>query len=126
MPLKPTKENDMAVETVFSKIIRREANADILYQDELVTAFRDIHPRAPVHILLVPNQLIPTVNDVEPQHEAALGRLFSVARKLAAEHGIADKGYRLIMNCNAHGGQEVYHIHLHLVGGRALGPMLSR
>ncbi|GAB2914043.1 HIT domain-containing protein [Rheinheimera gaetbuli] len=116
----------MATETVFSKIIRRESNADILYQDELVTAFRDIRPRAPVHILLVPNQLIPTVNDVEQQHEAALGRLFSVARKLASEHGIAEKGYRLIMNCNAHGGQEVYHIHLHLVGGRALGPMLSR
>ena len=116
----------MAAETVFSKIIRREANADILYQDELVTAFRDIRPRAPVHILLVPNQLIPTVNDVEAKHEAALGRLFTVARKLAAEHGIADKGYRLIMNCNAHGGQEVYHIHLHLVGDRALGPMLSR
>ena len=116
----------MAQETVFSKIIRREANADILYQDALVTAFRDIRPRAPVHILLVPNKLIPTVNDIEAADEAALGRLFTVAKRLAAEHGIADKGYRLIMNCNSHGGQEVYHIHMHLVGGRALGPMLSR
>lgn len=116
----------MAQETIFSKIIRREIPADILYQDELVTAFRDINPRAPTHILIVPNQLIPTANDVEPQHEAALGRLFTVARKLAAEAGIADNGYRLIVNCNQHGGQEVFHIHMHLVGGKALGPMLSR
>ncbi|MCA1930867.1 purine nucleoside phosphoramidase [Rheinheimera sp.] len=116
----------MAQETIFSKIIRREIPADILYQDELVTAFRDINPRAPTHILIVPNVLIPTVNDVEPQHELALGRLFTVARKLAAEAGIAENGYRLIMNCNQHGGQEVYHIHMHLVGGKALGAMVAR
>ncbi len=116
----------MAQETIFSKIIRREIPADVLYQDELVTAFRDIHPRAPTHILIVPNVLIPTANDVEPQHEAALGRLFTVARKLAAEAGIAEDGYRLIVNCNQHGGQEVFHIHMHLVGGKALGPMLTR
>ncbi|EGM79415.1 HIT family hydrolase, diadenosine tetraphosphate hydrolase [Rheinheimera sp. A13L] len=116
----------MAQETIFSKIIRREIPADILYQDELVTAFRDINPRAPTHILIVPNVLIPTVNDVEPQHELALGRLFTVARKLAAEAGIAEDGYRLIMNCNQHGGQEVYHIHMHLVGGKNLGAMVAR
>ncbi len=116
----------MAQETIFSKIIRREIPADILYQDDLVTAFRDINPRAPTHILIVPNVLIPTVNDVEPQHELALGRLFTVARKLAADAGIAEDGYRLIMNCNQHGGQEVYHIHMHLVGGKALGAMVAR
>lgn len=116
----------MAQETIFSKIIRREIPADILYQDDLVTAFRDINPRAPTHILIVPNVLIPTVNDVEPEHELALGRLFTVARKLAAEAGIAENGYRLIMNCNQHGGQEVYHIHMHLVGGTALGAMVAR
>lgn len=116
----------MEQETIFSKIIRREIPADILYQDDLVTAFRDINPRAPTHILIVPNVLIPTVNDVEPQHEAALGRLFTVARKLAADAGIAENGYRLIMNCNQHGGQEVYHIHMHLVGGHSLGAMLAR
>lgn len=116
----------MAQETIFSKIIRREIPADVLYQDELVTAFRDINPRAPTHILIVPNQLIPTANDVEAEHEAALGRLFTVARKLAADAGIAENGYRLIVNCNQHGGQEVFHIHMHLVGGKALGPMLSR
>ncbi len=116
----------MAQETIFSKIIRREIPADILYQDDLVTAFRDINPRAPTHILIVPNVLIPTVNDVEPEHELALGRLFTVARKLAAEAGIAENGYRLIMNCNQHGGQEVYHIHMHLVCGKAVGAMVAR
>lgn len=116
----------MAQETIFSKIIRREIPADILYQDELVTAFRDINPRAPTHILIIPNVLIPTANDVEAVHELALGRLFTVARKLAAEAGIAVNGYRLIVNCNQHGGQEVFHLHMHLVGGKALGPMLAR
>jgi len=116
----------MAEETIFSKIIRREIPTELLYQDELVTAFRDIHPRAPSHILIIPNVLIPTVNDVEPQHEAALGRMFTVARKLAAAEGISENGYRLIMNCNSHGGQEVYHIHMHLVGGHPLGAMLAR
>lgn len=115
----------MAEETIFSKIIRREIPADIVWQDELVTAFRDISPQAPTHILIVPNQLIPTANDVEAKHEAALGRMMVVAAKIAKQEGIAEDGYRLIMNCNKHGGQEVYHIHLHLVGGRPLGPMLS-
>ncbi|MDW6092640.1 purine nucleoside phosphoramidase [Vibrio rhizosphaerae] len=114
----------MAEETIFSKIIRKEIPAEILYQDELVTAFRDINPRAPSHILIVPNRLIATVNDVEDADEAALGRLFTVAKKLAEQEGIAQDGYRLIMNCNAHGGQEVYHIHMHLLGGKPLGPLL--
>ncbi|WP_067703219.1 purine nucleoside phosphoramidase [Erwinia sp. ErVv1] len=116
----------MAEETLFSKIIRREIPADILYQDELVTAFRDISPQAPTHILVVPNILIPTVNDTVAGHEAALGRMITVAAKVAKQEGIAEDGYRLIMNCNQHGGQEVYHIHLHLVGGRPLGPMLAK
>ncbi|OIN09217.1 purine nucleoside phosphoramidase [Oceanisphaera psychrotolerans] len=115
----------MAEETIFSKIIRKEIPADILYQDDLVTAFRDISPKAPTHVLIVPNVLIPTVNEVEAEHEQALGRLFTVARKLAAEAGLSDDGYRLIVNCNRHGGQEVYHIHMHLLGGRPLGPMLA-
>ena len=96
-----------------------------MFQDELVTAFRDISPQAPTHILIVPNVLIPTVNDVTPEHELALGRMLTVAAKIAEQEGIAEDGYRLIMNCNRHGGQEVYHIHMHLLGGRALGPMLS-
>ena len=116
----------MPEETIFSKIIRREIPADILYQDDLVTAFRDINPQAPSHILIIPNKLIPTANDVTPQDEPALGRMLTVAAKIAKDEGIANDGYRLIMNCNAHAGQEVYHIHLHILGGRPLGPMLAR
>ena len=116
----------MAEETIFSKIIRKEIPADIVYQDDQVTAFRDINPQAPTHILIVPNKLIPTVNDVTEADEQILGRLFTVAAKIAADEGIADDGYRLLVNCNQHGGQEVFHLHLHLLGGRPLGPMLMR
>lgn len=115
----------MAEETIFSKIIRREIPSDIVYQDELVTAFRDISPHTPTHVLIVPNVLIRNVNDVLPEHEQALGRLFTVASKIARDEGIDEDGYRLIVNCNRHGGQEVYHIHMHLLGGRPLGPLLS-
>lgn len=114
----------MAEETIFSKIIRQEIPTELLYQDELVSAFRDISPRAPTHILIIPNRLIPTLNDANEGDELALGRMMTVAAKLAKQFGIAEDGYRVIMNCNRHGGQEVYHIHLHLVGGKALGPML--
>jgi histidine triad (HIT) family protein len=116
----------MAEETIFSKIIRKEIPADIVYQDDLVTAFRDINPQAPVHILIVPNKLIPTVNDATEADERVLGRLFTAAAKIAADEGIADDGYRILVNCNRHGGQEVFHLHLHLFGGRPLGPMLVR
>ncbi|GAA4878893.1 purine nucleoside phosphoramidase [Ferrimonas pelagia] len=115
----------MAEETIFSKIIRREIPADIVYQDELVTAFRDISPRAPQHVLIIPNHLVATVNDVTESDEPALGRMITVAAKLAKQAGIDEDGYRLIMNCNQHGGQEVFHIHMHLLGGKPLGPMLS-
>jgi histidine triad (HIT) family protein len=116
----------MAEETLFSKIIRKEIDADIVYQDDLVTAFGDIAPQAPTHILIVPNRVIPTVNDVTRDDEVAMGRLFTVAAKLASEAGIAEDGYRLIVNCNSDGGQEVYHLHMHLLGGRSLGPMVVR
>lgn len=112
--------------TIFAKIIRGEIPADIVYQDDLVTAFRDINPQAPVHILIVPNQVIPSVNDLMEDDEQVAGRLLLVAKKLAQQEGIAEDGYRLIINCNEHGGQEVFHLHLHLLGGRRLGPMLSR
>ncbi|RLV59658.1 purine nucleoside phosphoramidase [Parashewanella curva] len=115
----------MAEETIFSKIIRKEIPADIVYQDELVTAFRDISPRAPTHVLIIPNKLIPTVNDVTESDEASLGRMMTVAAKIAEQEGIAEDGYRLIMNCNKHGRQEVFHIHMHLIGGQDVGPMLS-
>jgi histidine triad (HIT) family protein len=116
----------MAEETIFSKIIQREIPAEILYQDEFVTAFRDIHPQAPTHILIVTNRVIPTANDVQPEDEMALGRLFTVAAKLAKEAEIDESGYRLIINCNRDAGQEVYHLHMHLLGGRKLGPLVAR
>ena len=116
----------MSEETIFSKIIRKEIPADIIYQDESVTAVRDIAPQAKTHILLIPNKLIPTVNDVTAEDEVALGRLFTVAAKLAKQEGIAADGYRLIVNCNRHGGQEVFHLHMHLVGGEPLGKMLDK
>lgn len=111
--------------TLFEKIIAGEIPATIVYQDDRVTAFRDINPQAPVHILIVPNKPIPTVNDVSREDEAALGHLFIVARDLAKQEGIAENGFRLIVNCNKHGGQVVYHLHMHLVGGAPLGPMLA-
>lgn len=112
--------------SIFSKIIAGEIPGDIVYQDELVTAFRDINPQAPTHILIVPNKEIPTVNDVTEADEATLGRLFIAAKKIAEQEGIAEGGYRLIVNCGKHGHQEVFHVHMHLVGGRPLGPMLYR
>jgi histidine triad (HIT) family protein len=109
--------------TLFERIVARELPADIVYQDGEITAFRDIHPRAPVHILIVPNKPIATVNDIADVDALLVGRLFLVARDLAKQHGIAADGYRLIVNCNSHGGQEVYHLHLHLLGGAPLGAM---
>lgn len=116
----------MAEDTIFSKIVRREIPTEILYQDDLVTAFYDIHPQAPTHILIVTNRAIPTTNDVQPEDEVALGRLFTVAAKLAKHAGIDDSGYRLIVNCNRDAGQEVFHLHMHLLGGRRLGPLVPR
>lgn len=112
--------------TLFAKIISGEIPGDIVYQDDEVTAFRDINPQAPTHILIVPNKVIPTVNDLTEDDQMVAGKLLLVAKKLAAAEGIAENGYRLIINCNAHGGQEVFHLHLHLIGGRPLGPMLVR
>lgn len=113
-------------ESLFSKIIRKELPSDMLYQDELVTAFRDISPRLPTHVLIVPNRHIPTVDDVTGDDELALGRMLTVACKIAREEGIADSGYRLIINSGEHGRQEVPHIHMHLLGGEDVGPMIAR
>jgi histidine triad (HIT) family protein len=112
--------------TLFERIIAGELPAKIVHKDERVTAFRDVYPRAPTHILIVPNKVIPTANDIADEDAALVGHMFVVARDLAKKEGIAESGYRLIVNCNAHGGQEVFHLHLHLVGGAPLGPMISR
>ena len=116
----------MSGKTIFKRIIDREIPAQIVFEDQLCLAFRDIHPQAPVHILIVPNKLIPTVNDVTPEDELMLGRMFTVAARVAQQEGIARSGYRLLVNCRDDGGQEVYHLHMHILGGRRLGPMLAR
>ena len=112
-------------DTIFGRIVRGEIEADIVYRDGLVTAFRDINAQAPTHILIVPNEPVASVAEVDAAHEAALGRMFTVARKLAEEEGIAEDGYRLLVNTRGHAGQEVHHLHMHLLGGRPLGPMLA-
>ncbi len=111
--------------TLFERIIGGEIPANFVYRDERVVAFRDIHPRAPVHLLIVPIRPIPTADDVTEADEALLGHMFVVAAQLARREGISADGYRLIVNCNQHGGQEVFHLHLHLLGGKPLGPMVS-
>lgn len=112
--------------SIFTKIINREIPSEIVYEDDLVIAFKDIAPNAPVHILICPKREIPTVNDVTAEDEPALGRLFTVAAQIAKAQGIAESGYRLIINTNEDAGQEVFHIHMHLVGGRKLGRMLKK
>lgn len=111
--------------TIFSRIIAGELPADIVFQDDRVTAFRDINPQAPTHILIVPNKEIPSAKDVTEADEAVLGHMLVVARQVAEQEGIAASGYRLLINCGEHAGQEVYHLHIHLLGGRPLGPMLT-
>ena len=116
----------MTEDTLFSRIVKGELPADIVFHDDRVTAFRDINPQAPTHILIVPNKIIPTVNDVTEADEATLGHMFIVARDLARSEGIADDGYRLLVNCGENANQEVLHLHMHLVGGIRLGRMLSQ
>ncbi len=108
-------------ETIFSKIINRELPAEIVYEDDDILAFRDINPQAPVHILVVPKVEIATTNDIQPAQAELIGNMVLVAQKIARQEGIAEDGYRLVMNCNQHGGQVVYQIHIHLVGGHQLG-----
>lgn len=106
--------------TIFSKIISGEIPADVVYRDDQVMAFRDIAPQAPTHILIIPIEEVATANDLSEQHEQLVGHMVAVAARIAREAGVADDGYRLVMNCNRDGGQEVYHLHLHLLGGRKM------
>ncbi len=110
----------MSEDCIFCKIIAKEIPGEFLYQDELVTAFRDIQPAAPIHVLIVPNKHIPSLNEVTVEDEALIGHLFTVAQKIAVEEGIAERGYRLTINTGKEGGQVVYHLHLHLMGGKPL------
>ncbi|QQS20852.1 MAG: histidine triad nucleotide-binding protein [Candidatus Moraniibacteriota bacterium] len=106
--------------TVFTQIINREIPADIVYEDEQILAFRDIHPLAPVHILLIPKRHIPSINDLKPEDEELMGHLILVASRLAARLNISEKGYKLLFRVGKDGGQEIPHIHLHLIGGAKL------
>jgi histidine triad (HIT) family protein len=107
-------------ETIFSRIIKREIPADIVYEDDEILAFRDINPQAPVHVLVIPKEEIATANDIRPEQAELVGRMVLTAQKIASDEGISEDGYRLVINCNRHGCQEVFHLHLHLVGGRQL------
>ena len=106
------------MDCLFCKIIKREIPVDIVYEDDHVLAFNDISPQAPTHQLIIPKKHISTLNDIDETELATIGRLQFTAAKLAQEQGFAEDGYRVVMNCNEMGGQTVYHIHMHLMGGR--------
>lgn len=108
-------------ETIFSKIIKREIPADIVFESENILAFRDINPKAPTHILIIPKIEIPTIREIKgTEHAELLGEMFDAANQIAKSEGIYDDGFRLVFNCGENGGQEVYHIHMHLLGGRKM------
>ncbi|WP_348709193.1 histidine triad nucleotide-binding protein [uncultured Pseudoalteromonas sp.] len=111
----------MSQETIFTKIINREIPADIIYEDELSLAFKDINPQAPFHVLIIPKTPIATINDVTEENAALVGHLYVVAAKLAKQFSFSEDGFRVVMNCNDHGGQTVYHIHLHMLAGKEMG-----
>ena len=107
-------------DTIFTKIINGEIPCRKAYEDEDVFAFHDINPAAPLHVLIVPREPVASLNDLEPRHAELVGKLFLAARKIAEQEGVAESGYRTVFNCGDDAGQEVYHIHLHLLGGRAM------
>lgn len=106
--------------TIFKKIIDKEIPADVVYEDDLCLAFRDIDPKAPTHIILIPKKEIPSMVEVSENDKELIGHLYVVASKIAKDEGISDSGYRLVVNTNNEGGQEVYHLHIHLLGGRQM------
>ena len=108
-------------DTIFAKIINKEIPADIIYEDELALAFNDINPQAPTHFLVIPKKAIATINDIQVEDKALVGHLYWVAAHIARQQGFAEQGYRAVMNCNEYGGQTVYHIHLHVLAGKAMG-----
>lgn len=105
---------------IFCRIATGEIPADKVYEDDTVVAFRDLNPQAPTHVLVIPRRHIATLNDLDDAGEAVVGRMVGAARRIAAAEGLADAGYRTVMNCNEAGGQTVFHIHLHLLGGRMM------
>jgi histidine triad (HIT) family protein len=106
---------------LFCKILAGEIPADIVYESDTAIAFRDINPQAPTHVLIIPRKHIARINDIGEDDQSIVGSLYSAAREIAAAEGLADDGYRAVMNCNEAAGQTVFHIHLHLLGGRDMG-----
>ena len=106
---------------IFCKIIKKEIPSDIVYEDEEIIAFKDINPAAPIHILVIPKKHIPSLVELEKSDEPLIGKIYSVINKIAEMQGVKDKGYRVIVNCGEDGGQEVKHLHFHLLAGRRLG-----
>ena len=106
---------------LFCKMVAGEIQPDVVYENEEVLAFRDVNPQAPTHVLVIPKTHIATTNDLNGENAAIVGKLYLAARQIAEEEGIAGPGYRMVMNCNAGAGQSVYHIHLHVLGGRGMG-----
>ncbi|HRQ65019.1 MAG TPA: histidine triad nucleotide-binding protein [Xanthomonadaceae bacterium] len=107
-------------DTLFAKIIRREIPADIVHEDDEVLGFRDINPQAPVHVLFIPKKPIATLDDLSKADDALIGRLLRTAAEYARREGLAESGYRTVFNCREDGGQTVFHLHLHLLGGRRM------
>ncbi len=107
-------------DTIFGKIASGEIPADIVYEDDDVVAFRDLDPQAPIHVLVIPRKPIPTLNDLEQEDGALIGKMFLAAKRIAEQEGIARDGYRAVINCNADAGQAVFHLHLHILGGRRM------
>jgi histidine triad (HIT) family protein len=105
---------------LFCKMVAGDIQPDIVYEDDAVLAFRDVNPQAPTHVLIIPRTHIATTNDLEEDHSELIGRLYLAAREIAAAEGIDRRGYRMVMNCNPEAGQSVYHLHLHLLGGRPM------
>lgn len=106
---------------LFCKILNGDIPADIIYESDSAIAFRDINPHAPTHVLVIPRKHIPTINDLDDSDSDVISSLYKAARDIARQEGIADDGYRTVMNCNEGAGQTVFHIHLHVLGGRVLG-----
>ena len=107
-------------ECLFCRIVNREIPAEIIFESNTLLAFKDIEPQAPIHILIIPKEHITTTNDLGSQHKELIGEILLAAKQLASDYDIADDGYRMVFNCNKKGGQAVYHIHLHLLGGRQM------
>jgi len=111
----------MMTDCLFCKMVSGEIQPDVVFEDDDVLAFRDVNPQAPVHVLVIPKTHIATTNELTPEHAVLIGKMVLAARQIAADEGVAEPGYRMVMNCNPEAGQSVYHIHLHMLGGRPMG-----